>query len=260
MRIALIGCGNMGEAILAGIHHKHACFACETRAERQAYLRKKYRVKIGPVPEVVKAAEIVILAVKPQDFPELLAEFATLPLRGKLFISIAAGITTKFIERALQQPVRVVRVMPNLPALIGEGMTALTRGQRALPRDIKVAEGIFKSVGETVVVKESMMDAVTAVSGSGPAYVFLFTECLMKAARKLGFSDGETRTLAYNTLLGSAHMLAQSSESAEALRFKVTSKGGTTQAATEIFIKKDIAGIFEAALKAARDRAKALAK
>jgi pyrroline-5-carboxylate reductase len=260
MRIALIGAGNMGEAILAGVHTKNTCFVCEPRLERQAYLRKKYRVKIGPIDEVVKSAEVVVLAVKPQDFRELLVELATLPLQGKLFISIAAGVTTKFIEKSLRQPVRVVRVMPNLPALIGEGVSGITRGKRATPKDLKTAVEIFGSVGETLVLKEGMLDALTAVSGSGPAYVFLFVECMMKAARKLGFTETEAKTLVGATLLGSAHMLAKSADSAEDLRRKVTSKGGTTQAATDVFIKKDIVGMFEAALKAARNRAKELSK
>ncbi len=260
MRIALIGCGNMGEAILAGIHREHCCFVCEPRPERQSYLRRKYRVRIGPLDEVVGAAEAVVLAVKPQDFPELLAEIAARPLKGKLFVSIAAGITTGFIEKALRQPVRVVRVMPNLPALIGEGLTAVTRGKRATPRDCRLAERIFQAVGKTVVVKEAMMDAVTAVSGSGPAYVFLFVECMLKAARRLGFSGAEARALVYQTLEGSTRLLGRSADTAEALRLKVTSKGGTTQAATEVFLRKDMAGIFEAALKAARDRSRELAK
>jgi pyrroline-5-carboxylate reductase len=260
MRIALIGAGNMGEAILAGIHTKNSCFVCEPRLERQVYLAKKYRVKIGPVAEVVQAAEVVILAVKPQDFPELLAEISSRPVKGKLFISIAAGITTSFVEKALKQSVRVVRVMPNLPALIGEGMAGLTAGKRATLKDIKLAESIFRAVGGTVVVKETMLDAVTAVSGSGPAYVFLFVECMMKAARKLGLSEAEAKTLVYKTLVGSAHMLAGSADSAEVLRQKVTSKGGTTLAAMDVFMQKDIYGMFEAAMKAARDRSKELAK
>jgi pyrroline-5-carboxylate reductase len=260
MRIALIGCGTMGEAILAGILKKQQCFVCEPRLERQRYLKKKYRVKIGPLAEVVQVADVIVLAVKPQDFPELLAEIASRPVKGKLFISIAAGITTHFIERALKQAVRVVRVMPNLPALINEGVTGLARGKRATPKDIKVAESIFRAVGATLVVKETMMDALTAVSGSGPAYVFLFVECLIKVARKLGFDEKSARELVYPTLTGSAHMLARSKEPAGILRQKVTSKGGTTQAAMDVFRTRKITGVFEGAMKAARARAKELSQ
>ena len=261
MKIALIGAGNMGEAILAGSHRKQQFLVCEPNKARQVFLRRRrYRCVFGALDIVALNADVILLAVKPQDFPEVLAELARVPMKGKLIISVAAGITTRYIERALRQPVRVVRVMPNLPALIGEGMTALAKGARATSRDLALARGIFEAVGATLTVKEQMLDAVTAVSGSGPAYVFLFVECLMKAARKLGFVDREARELVYKTLLGSAHMLAKSSDSAGILRSKVTSKGGTTQAATDVFMKKNIEEIFIAALKAARQRAKELSK
>jgi len=260
MKIALIGAGNMGEAILAGTHRKHRLLVVEPRKSRQVFLRRKYRCVFGALDLVVKSADVIVLAVKPQDFPMVLAELATVPLKGKLVISIAAGVTTRFVEKALRQPVRVVRVMPNLPALIGEGVTAITRGSRATHGDLERATQIFSAVGATLIVKENMMNAVTALSGSGPAYVFLFVECLMEAARKTGFDDKEARELVYKTLLGSAHMLTKSSDNAETLRLMVTSKGGTTQAATDVFMKRDIFGVYSAGLKAARDRAKELSK
>ncbi|MBF0619016.1 MAG: pyrroline-5-carboxylate reductase [Candidatus Omnitrophica bacterium] len=259
MKIAFIGVGNMGEAILAGVHKKHACFACEPRAERQSALKKKYKVTFGMLSDVVKVSDVVLLAVKPQDLPDVFAEIRRLPLQKKLIVSIAAGITTLSIEKALGG-VRVVRVMPNLPAMVGEGVSGIAKGKKATPKDVVLAKSFFDAVGQTVVVQEKMIDAVTAVSGSGPAYVFLFVECMMKAARKLGFDEKEAKTLVYSTLLGSSHMLARSEDSAEALRLKVTSKGGTTQAATDVFMQKNIVGMFEAALKAARSRAKELSK
>jgi pyrroline-5-carboxylate reductase len=261
MKIALIGAGNMGEAILAGAHRRHKLLVVEPRKERQAVLRRRrYRCVFGDLDIVVSNADVVILAVKPQDFPEMLVELARVPLRGKLIISIAAGITTRYIERSLRQPVRVVRVMPNLPALIGEGMTALARGDRATARDLTLAKEVFEAIGTTLIVKEQMLDAVTAVSGSGPAYVFLFVECLIKAAQKFGFSNEEAKELVYQTLLGSAHLLEQSAESADDLRIKVTSKGGTTQAATNIFMQRGIFRLYEEALKAAKVRARQLSK
>ncbi|NTV29855.1 MAG: pyrroline-5-carboxylate reductase [Candidatus Omnitrophica bacterium] len=266
MRIALIGAGNMGEAILAGIHKKHECLVCEPRLDRQKYLRKKYRVTVGPLAEVVQAAQAVVLAVKPQDFPELLAELASQQIKDKLFISIAAGITTRFIEKALARSAalaakpRVVRVMPNLPALVGQGMSGIASGRFATPRDGRLAEDVFQSVGSTVVVKEAMLDALTAVSGSGPAYVFLFVECWLASARKLGFSEAEARQLVYRTLSGSVSLLEQSPEPASVLRERVTSKGGTTQAAMDVFFGKDMQSIFEEALQAACRRARELSK
>ncbi len=259
MKISFIGCGNMGEAILAGIHKDHTCYACEPRADRQATLKKKYRVTFGMVADVVKVADVVILAVKPQDLADVLAEMRTLPIQKKLVISIAAGVTTGSLEKKLGGA-RVVRVMPNLPAMTGEGMSGLCRGKKATSKDVALAQGFFDAIGRTVIVSEKMMDAVTAVSGSGPAYVFLFVECWMNAARKLGFSEKEASALVYQTLAGSVHMLAKSADPAATLRQRVTSKGGTTQAATDVFLKKNISGMFDAALKAARDRARDLSK
>lgn len=249
----------MGEAILAGLHKKHQCYICEPRLDRQVYLKKKYVAVFGMLTDVARRSDVLILAVKPQDLPDVFAEIRRLPLGKKLVVSIAAGIRTATIEKALGG-VRVIRVMPNLPAMISEGVSGLCRGKKATAKDLALARSFFDTVGTTVVVEEKMMDALTAVSGSGPAYVFLFAECMMKASRKLGFSDQEAKALVYGTLLGSVRMLAQSVDSAETLRLKVTSKGGTTQAATEVFTRKDIAGIFEKALLAAKKRAAELSK
>ncbi len=259
MKIGFIGCGNMGEAILASLHKKHQCYICEPRLDRQLYLKRKYVAVFGMLSDVAKIADAVILAVKPQDLPDVFAEIKKLPLKKKVIISIAAGITTKAIEKALGG-VRVIRVMPNLPAIVGLGVSGLCRGKKATPKDLVVARNFFDALGVTIVVEEKMIDAVTAVSGSGPAYVFLFVECLMKAARKLGFSEKDAQILVYGTLLGSGHMLLQSSDGAESLRLRVTSKGGTTQAATDVFMKHDIRGIYEKALLAAKQRAVELSR
>ncbi len=260
MTIAFIGAGNMGEAILAGLYRKYSCVVCDARADRRAYLKKKYRCSFAQTPALAAAAaDVVLLAVKPQDLPVALADIKGV-VKRQLFISIAAGITASFIEKALGVKVRVVRTMPNLPAMIGEGVTGVAGGRHATAQDLKQACDILGAVGPVITVPEKMINAVTAVSGSGPAYVFLFVECMMNAARKLGFSEKEAKALVYQTLLGSAHMLAKSEDSAEALRQKVTSKGGTTQAATDVFMDKDIFGMFLAAMKAARTRAAELAK
>jgi pyrroline-5-carboxylate reductase len=260
MRIALIGCGNMGQAILAGQHRKHHVSVVEPRAERRRYLKRKYRCVFRDAAQAVRGADVVVLAVKPQDFPLILGELAAFDLKRPLVISIAAGITTGFIEKAFKAPVRVVRAMPNLPAVIGEGVTSLTRGRYASSRDMKTAVMVFSGLGGVVTVKESLVDAVTALSGSGPAYVFFFAECLIASAARLGLTPEQARDLAYQTLSGSARLLMKSKDTAGVLRQKVTSKGGTTQAALDVLMKRDTAGIFNAALKAARDRARALAK
>jgi len=230
---------------------------CEANQARVVYLKKKYKISAADVIETLQVSSVIILAIKPQDMEELLTQVTN--AREKLFISIAAGLTTKFFEKHLGK-VRVVRSMPNMPALIGEGITGLCAGKHAKSSDIKVAQDILKTIGQTVVVKESMIDAVTAVSGSGPAYVFLFVEQWMAAAKKLGFNEKEAKQLVYNTLLGSAHLLAQSEFDAGTLREKVTSKGGTTQAALNVFESRQFSKTVNEALIAAKNRAKELAK
>lgn len=255
--IAIIGGGNMGEALIKGLHRTHRLFVCETNTGRVSYLKKKYRLKIVDISTAVQASSVVILALKPQDMSDLCKNIAQNAVSGKLFISIAAGLTTKFFEKYLGKA-RIIRCMPNMPALIGEGITAVCAGKYATDTDVKWAERILKAIGDTVVVKESMINAVTAVSGSGPAYVFLFVEQWMVAAKKLGFKDAEAKSLVYKTLLGSAHLLEKSEFDASTLRVKVTSKGGTTQAAMDVFGKRKFDQLMKEALLAANNRAKEL--
>ncbi|MDE1920958.1 MAG: pyrroline-5-carboxylate reductase [Candidatus Omnitrophica bacterium] len=259
--IGIIGGGNMGEALIKGLHRNNRIFVAEADRRRASYLRKKYRLTVADINTTVEEAGILILAVKPQDMPAVL-ESVRACRWGKPIISIAAGLTTRFFEKhfpGLKIP--VIRCMPNMPALIGEGITAVCAGKYATPADLKSAQSVLSSVGETVVVKESMIDAVTAVSGSGPAYVFLFVEQWMTAAKKLGFKETESRQLVYQTLIGSAHLLERSEFDAATLRAKVTSKGGTTQAAMEVFLKGDsFEKLMKNALLAAKKRAGELAK
>ncbi len=257
-KIGIIGCGNMGEALIKGLYAKHKVCVCETNAPRVKYLRSKYRgIVLGDL-KIVEAASVIIFAVKPQDMEILLKQVP--PGKDKLFISIAAGLTTKFFEKHLGGKVRVVRAMPNMPALIGEGITAISAGRYATAADLKTVKNILQSIGQVVIVKESMIDAVTAVSGSGPAYVFLFVEQWINAAKKLGFNEPQAKQLVYKTLLGSAHLLDQSPFEASDLRVKVTSKGGTTQAAMDVFSKGKFDQLMFKALLAAKKRAKELAK
>ena len=248
----------MGEALVKGLYKKHGVHVCEANAPRVKYLKEKYKgIVLGDL-KVVEAASVIILAVKPQDMEVLLKQ---IPVgKNTLLISIAAGLTTKFFEKHIGGKVRVVRAMPNMPALIGEGITGICGGQFASNVDLKLAQIILDSIGQTVLVKEAMMDALTAVSGSGPAYVFLFVEQWINAARKLGFDQNQAKLLVYKTLLGSAHLLEQSPFDAAELRLKVTSKGGTTQAAMDVFAKDKYDQLMGKALLAAKKRAKELAK
>lgn len=257
-KIAIIGGGNMGEALIKGLRG-NSVYVCEADAKRAKYLKSKYKVRSASLTEAVEKAAIIIFAVKPQDMAALLEQIKG-AVEHKLYISIAAGLTTQFFEKNLGGKARVVRCMPNMPALIGEGITGVCKGKYATAADLKSAQTILKTIGETVVVRESMLDAVTAVSGSGPAYVFLFVEQWMASARSLGFNQGQARQLVYKTLLGSTHLLEKSQFDAGQLRAKVTSKGGTTQAAMDVFFKAKFDQIFKKALQAANKRAKELSK
>ncbi len=261
MNIAIIGGGNMGEALIKGLRRQRV-FVCETDAKRVLLLKKKYKITPLSITDAAKQASTIIFAVKPQDMEGVLAtvKAAISKSASPLFISIAAGLTTKFFEQHLGAKSKVIRSMPNMPALIGEGITGICAGKFAKDADIKAARKILSAVGETVIVKESMIDAVTAVSGSGPAYVFLFVEQWMAAAVRLGFTSQEAKALVYKTLLGSAHLLKTSEFDAGELRAKVTSKGGTTQAALDVFSKGKFEQLMHKALLAAQKRAVALVK
>ncbi len=258
--IGIIGGGNMGEALIKGLQKSSRIFVAEADQARAAYLKKRYRLRVADTNTVIKESSVLILAVKPQDMSAVLEEIKSCTF-GKPIISIAAGLTTKFFESKFpNRKLTVVRCMPNIPALIGEGMTAICAGKYASASDLRLAHRIMQSIGQTVTVKESMIDAVTAVSGSGPAYVFLFVELWMAAAGKLGFKEAEAKQLVYQTLLGSAHLLKNSGYDAGTLRAKVTSKGGTTQAAMDVFSKRNLDQIMKDALFAAKKMAKELAK
>ena len=257
--IGIIGGGNMGEALVKGLFSKYRVHVCEANLTRVKYLKEKYPgIVLGDL-KVLEAASVIILAVKPQDMELLLKD---VPVgRTRLFISIAAGLTTKFFEKQLGGQVRVVRAMPNMPALIGQGITGISAGKYATIKDLKRAQEILSAIGETVVFKESMIDALTAVSGSGPAYVFLFVEQWINAAVALGFKLPQAKQLVYKTLLGSVHLLEQSPFDAAELRSKVTSKGGTTQAAMDVFLKGNaFSQLMKEALIAAQKRASQLAQ
>jgi pyrroline-5-carboxylate reductase len=260
--IGIIGGGNMGEALIKGVGTSKVLVS-ERDSKRKLYLKNKYHVDFTFPIVAAKQADIIILAVKPQDMDIVLYDIKRGMVgrsNGLLLISIAAGLTTAFFEKYLGNKIRVVRAMPNMTALIGEGITGISAGRYATTADIKEAQKILQTIGQTVIVKESMMDSVTAVSGSGPAYVFLFVEQWINAAVKLGFNKLQARQLVYKTLLGSAHLLEQSSFDAATLRAKVTSKGGTTQAAMDAFAKGKFDQLMKDALTAAKKRAKELAK
>ncbi len=260
MKIGIIGGGNMGAAIYSGIKKKYKVCVAEVDKKRAQSLKRKYKAVLKDIAPLVKQSDTVIVAVKPQGIDDVLEMIKENTVKSTLVISIAAGITISYLEKKLGKKARVIRTMPNLPAQIGEGITAIAKGRLARADDVKTADNIFSCVGETVVVKEDLIDAVTAVSGSGPAYVFHFVENLMKASQALGLNKELSVKLVTQTFLGSAHLLAQSKEDAGRLREKVTSKGGTTQAALNVLKKQKVDTAFKKALAAAKKRAKELSK
>ncbi|OQA29308.1 MAG: Pyrroline-5-carboxylate reductase [Verrucomicrobia bacterium ADurb.Bin345] len=263
-RIVFLGAGNMAEALVRGVLRGRIVKPAEVvvtdvRSERLRHFRKKYKV-CGEQDNrnAVRRANVVVLSVKPQQFGELLAEICTALPKRTLVLSIAAGIRTVRIEKALGKGTRVVRAMPNTPALVGAGIAGLCRGRWATDADMACAETILGAVGMTVRVREADMDAVTALSGSGPAYVFYFVEAMLEAARKLRMDAGTARKLIQETFRGAAHLLAETGEHPAVLRERVTSKGGTTAAALDRLRAHKVGDGIKAAVLAAHRRSKEL--
>jgi pyrroline-5-carboxylate reductase len=250
----------MGGAIIGGICQTYSILLCEQDQKRAQWLKRRYKVAICDLETTAKESKAVILAVKPQNFEAVLEGLNPYLEKNKLVISIAAGITCQYIEKRLGAKMHVVRAMPNLPVQVSEGMTGICPGRAAVHGDLTLACRIFGGIGKTIVVEEKWMDAVTALSGSGPAYVFLFIECLVKAADDLGLDEEIGRELVMQTIKGSVKLLEHQKAGAAALRKKVASKGGTTQAALQVFNKYKMTEIFKRALTAAHKRAKELSR
>lgn len=264
--IGIIGCGNMGEAILKGlsgvVEKSTRLVVSEQDLKRRDEIQTAYKIIIAPDNHYLfKYSDAVIIAVKPKDFESLLKEDICCDISSqKLIISIAAGVTTGYIESIVGEDVRVVRAMPNMPARIGEGVTGVCGGSSAKPSDIELAKDVFSTIGSVVEVKEELMDAVTAISGSGPAYFFYMIEAMVESAKGLGLDEKTARELVEKTALGSVKLLLSSKEDPASLRKKVTSKGGTTEAALKVFEAKKFISIMKAATKAACKRSGELSK
>jgi pyrroline-5-carboxylate reductase len=200
----------------------------DVREDRLEYLKETYGVHTSTCnAEVASKAEILLLAVKPQIMSEVLDGLIDVVNGGKLIVSIAAGITTTFIADKFPSALRIIRVMPNTPALVLEGASALTRGHDATPEDLEIAKRLFRAVGKVVIVEETLMDAVTGLSGSGPAYIFLIIDALSDAGVKVGLSRDIAQLLAAQTVLGAARMILETKKHPGELKDMVTSPGGT---------------------------------
>jgi pyrroline-5-carboxylate reductase len=264
-KIAIIGGGKMGSIIAQGlIAQKIAAskdiIVTDIDAARLEFLRKSTKLKVSQDNDkTVKRADIVILAVKPQNMASTLKEISSAVDKNKIVVSIAAGITTKFIESHLSCCARVLRVMPNTPALVGEGAAAVAKGSFAKKSDVKLAHIIFNAVGISVEVEEALIDAVTGLSGSGPAYCFLIIEALIDAGEKMGLPRDLAAKLAMQTMLGSARLCLSSDKSPAELREMVTSPGGTTVAGLQALADGNIRKTIISAVEAATKRSKELA-
>ena len=231
--IGFLGGGNMAEALIRGLvkgAHVPAdrVFASGPRDERMAELAGTYGIRVtADNRELARQSQILVLSIKPQIMERVLLEVAHAVQPGTLVISLAAGVTTAAIERRLPGGARVVRAMPNTPAVVGAGATAIARGAHAEPGDLDLAKFVFDAVGITVVLEESQLDAVTGLSGSGPAYIFLILEALADAGVKVGLSRRTAQKLAAQTVMGSAKLLLDTDGHPGQLKDMVTSPGGT---------------------------------
>ncbi|MBU1148036.1 MAG: pyrroline-5-carboxylate reductase [Candidatus Omnitrophica bacterium] len=253
--IGIIGAGNMGSAIALRMDQK-ILISDAAKARLRALKRRRRILTSASNIDVARRSNVIIIAVKPQRIAGVLNEIKP-HVKRKLVISIAAGVGTKLIEKILKSS-RVIRVMPNMPLVAGKGMSAIATGSTAGKKDLAAARRIFSRFGEVIAVKESSMDAVTAVSGSGPAYYFLFTGLLEKAACACGLKKDIARQLAKATFIGAAACASATNTSMQDFVKKVASKGGTTEAALKVFKQRGLGRIIKQAVKAATTRSRKL--
>jgi pyrroline-5-carboxylate reductase len=264
MTTAIIGAGVMGETLLSGLvragRRVDQLMVGEKRPERARELEERYGVAVVSNREAAAKADTVALVVKPQDMADVLDEIASDLRPGQLVVSLAAGITTGFIEGRVPEGVAVVRVMPNTPALVDEGMAAIAPGSHCDEAHLAEAESLMASTGKVLRIPEKQMDAVTAISGSGPAYIFFVVESMIEAGVHLGLPRASATELVVQTLVGSAKMLRETGDHPVVLREQVTSPGGTTASALRELEVHRVRAAFLAAMEAARDRSRQLAE
>jgi pyrroline-5-carboxylate reductase len=264
MSTAIIGAGVMGETLLSGLvragRRVDQLMVGEKRAERARELEERYGVAVVSNREAAAKADTVALVVKPQDMADVLEEIAQDLRPGQLVVSLAAGITTAFIESRVPEGVAVVRVMPNTPALVDEGMAAISPGSHCDDAHLAEVEALMASTGKVLRIPEKQMDAVTAISGSGPAYIFFVVESMIEAGVHLGLPRSTATELVVQTLVGSAAMLRETGTHPVVLREQVTSPSGTTASALRELEIHRVRAAFLAAMEAARNRSRELAE
>jgi pyrroline-5-carboxylate reductase len=262
-KLGFIGAGNMGEALIKGLLKTGAAkpaqvYASARRPERVQELAKTYGLHGVSNAEVARESDVIVLCVKPQILDQVLRTISPDVARDKLVISVAAGVPIAAIERRLHPPMRIVRAMPNTPATVGAAATAISLGEHATDADLATARTIFDSVGLTVQLEESQLDAVTGLSGSGPAYIFLIIEALADAGVKVGLSRRAALQLAAQTVLGSAKLLIESGQHPGMLKDGVTSPGGTAIAGLHTLEAGGLRNVLMNAVEAATRRSREL--
>jgi pyrroline-5-carboxylate reductase len=262
-QVAVVGAGIMGEALItalisSGVNPELITIS-EKRVDRSAELIAKYSIRQAPLATNVAAADALLLVVKPQDMAAVLGEIKGSINPSAVVITFAAGKTISFISDALGTGNPVVRVMPNTPTLVGAGMAAASMGAGVTDAQKGFVLGFLAATGKVIEVTEDLQDAVTATSGSGPAYFFAFVEAMVAGAKDLGLSESDAMTLTIQTIVGAAQLLDKSGMSPTTLRENVTSPNGTTAAALASFAASDLNSMVAMAMKAARGRSQELA-
>jgi pyrroline-5-carboxylate reductase len=262
-QVAVIGAGIMGEALIAALIssgvNPELITISEKRADRSSELIAKYSIRQAPLAANVAAADALLLVVKPQDMSGVLEEIKGSINPSAVVITFAAGKSISFISNGLGTGNPVVRVMPNTPTLVGAGMAAASMGAGVTDTQKQFVLGFLAATGKVIEVTEDLQDAVTATSGSGPAYFFAFVEAMVAGAKELGLCEDDATTLTIQTIVGAAQLLNESGKSPTTLRENVTSPNGTTAAALASFASSDLNSMVATAMKAARDRSQELA-
>jgi len=262
-KLAVIGAGVMGETLISGLLRAgwaaDAITAADRHAPRLAEMEARHGIHTAATQDAAADADTVVIVVKPQDAGEVLPVVGAAIRPGTLVVSLCAGLSTHQIEAAMPDGTAVVRVMPNTPAQVDEGMAAISAGASATAEHLAHVTELLSAVGKVVTVPEKYQDAVTAISGSGPAYLFFVVEAMIDAGVMLGLPRDISTTLVVQTMYGSAKLLADSGEHPTVLRERVTSPGGTTAAALRELEDHRVKAAFMTAMEAARDRSRALA-
>ncbi len=259
MKTGFIGGGNMAEAMIKGMTSRgmKGILVSEPKEERRKYLQQQYSIETTDAnAQLAASCDIIILAVKPQDMDSVVKEIGDAVTEDMTVVSIAAGITLAYLATRLKTR-KLIRVMPNTPALARKGMSVMSLCECFSDRDIGLVRDIFMSIGEVITLPEKYMDAVTAVSGSGPAFIALFVEAMIEGGIQAGLHREDARTLAVQTAIGTSHLL-DTGLSPSKVREMVTSPGGTTAAGLKVFDEKGLRGIVAAAIEAARNRSEEL--